>query len=71
MERNIGQLAALGKGVVKSRSLLGHFHRFHSPSGSKKAHKRRDALSTPSCLWHIRWDFTTKESMYNKKKNKI
>jgi hypothetical protein len=71
MERNIGQLAALGKGVVKSRSLLGHFHRFHSSSGSKKAHKRRDTFSTPGCLWHIRRDFTTKESMYNKKKNKI
>ena len=55
-------------GVVKSRSLLGHFHRFHSPSGSKKAHKRRDALSMPGCLWHIRRDFTTKESVYNNKR---
>ena len=41
-------LLSQGKGVVKSRSLLGHFHRFHSLSGSQKAHKRRDALSTPS-----------------------
>lgn len=45
-------------GVVKSRSLLGHFHRIHSPSGSQKAHKRRDALSTPDCLWHNGLDFT-------------
>ena len=40
-----------GKGVVKSRSLLGHFHRLHSPSGSQKAHKQRDTLSIsiPAC----------------------
>lgn len=54
----IGQLAVLEKGFVKSRSLLGHFHRFHSPSGSKKAHERRDTLSTPDCLWHNGRDFT-------------
>lgn len=54
----IGQLAVLEKGFVKSRSLLGHFHRFPSPSGSQKAHKRRDALSTPDCLWHNGRDFT-------------
>lgn len=44
----IGQLAVLEKGFVKSRSLLGHFHRLRFASGSQKAHKRRDALSTPS-----------------------
>ena len=43
----IGQLAVLEKGFVKSRSLLGHFHRFHSLSGSQKAHKRRDTLPVP------------------------
>ena len=67
----IGQLAVLEKGFVKSRSLLGHFHRFHSPSGGKKAHKRRDSLLTPGCLWHKRRDFTTKESMYDNKENEI
>ena len=56
--RWVGQLAVLEKGFVKSRSLLGLFHRFHSPSGSKKAHKRRDALSTPDCQWHNERDFT-------------
>lgn len=43
----IGQLAVLEKGFVKSRSLLGHFPCNHSTSGSQKAHKRRDTLSTP------------------------
>ena len=31
-------------GVVKSRSLLGHFHRLRSASGSQKAHKPREYL---------------------------
>ena len=35
-------------GVVKSRSLLGHFHRLRSTSGSQKAHKLRD---TPQAPW--------------------
>lgn len=32
------------KVVVKSRSLLGHFHRLRSASGSQKAHRPRDVL---------------------------
>ena len=31
-------------GVVKSRSLLGHFHRLRFASGSKKAHSPREYL---------------------------
>lgn len=58
----IGQLAVLEKGFVKSRNLLGHFHRIHSPSGSQKAHKRRDTLSTPGCLWRNGRDFTNHRS---------
>ena len=35
----IGQLAVLEKGFVKSRSLLGHFHRLRFASSSQKTHK--------------------------------
>ncbi len=39
------------KGVVKSRSILGHFHRLRSASGSQKAHRPRDVPPTSNiCL---------------------
>lgn len=34
-------------GVVKSRSLLGHFHRLRFESGSQKAHKPRGTHQAP------------------------
>lgn len=37
-------------GVVKSRSLLGHFHRFRFASGSKKAHKPVHSSDPRVCL---------------------
>lgn len=40
-------LLSYEKGVVKSRSLLGHFHRLRSASGSQKAHKLRDTPQAP------------------------
>ena len=40
-------LLSQGKGVVKSRSILGHFHRLRSASGSQKAHKLRDTPQAP------------------------
>ena len=35
-------------GVVKSRSLLGHFHRLRFASGSKKAHRLKEYLRLPT-----------------------
>ena len=63
-ERNDGKvsdsLLSQGKGGVKSRSLLGHFHRLRSASGSQKAHKPR---GTPFGFQYmppaIKRDFTT------------
>ena len=43
----IEQLAVLEKGFVKSRSLLGHFHRLRFASGSQKANKLRDTPQAP------------------------
>lgn len=42
-------LLSQGKGVVKSRSLLGHFHRLRFASGSQKAHKPK---GTPQVPWY-------------------
>ena len=38
------------KGVVKSRSLLGHFHRLRFASGSQKAHKPGHSSGSRVCL---------------------
>ena len=43
-ERHRTACCPKGKGVVKSRSLLGHFHRLRSASGSQKAHSPREYL---------------------------
>jgi hypothetical protein len=51
-------------GVVKSRSLLGHFHRLRFASGSKKAHKPGNSSGpryASGCL----------TGFYNKNNNKI
>lgn len=51
-------------GVVKSRSLLGHFHRLRFASGSQKAHKPGDPLVpgyASGCL----------TGFYNRNNNKI
>lgn len=61
----IGQLAVLEKGFVKSRSLLGHFHRFHSPSGSKKAHKRGTPSRHPIACGTMDGILQTIEPKYN------
>ena len=52
-------------GVVKSRSLLGHFHRLRSASGSQKAHKPK---GTPQVPWYASCSLT---GFYNKNNNKI
>ena len=52
-------------GVVKSRSLLGHFHRLRSASGSQKAHKLRDTPQAP------RYASGCMTGFYNKNNNKI
>lgn len=61
----IGQLAVLEKGFVKSRSLLGHFHRLRFASGSQKAHKPRGTHQAP---WYASDCMT---GFYNKNNNKI
>ena len=38
------------KGVVKSRSLLGHFHRLRFASGSQKAPKPGNSPGSRVCL---------------------
>ena len=38
------------KGVVNSRSLLGHFHRLRFASGSQKAHKPGNSSGSRVCL---------------------
>ena len=52
-------------GVVKSRSLLGHFHRLRSASGCQKAHKPRDTPQAP------RYASGCMTGFYNKNNNKI
>ena len=64
-ERHRTACCSKGKGVVKSRSLLGHFHHLRSASGSQKAHKLRD---TPQALWYASGN---KTGFYNKNNNKI
>ena len=46
-ERHRTACCPKGKGVVKSRSLLGHFHRLRFASGSQKANKLRDTPQAP------------------------
>lgn len=51
-------------GVVKSRSLLGHFHRLRFASGSQKAHK-------PGNFPGPRYASGCLTGFYNKNNNKI
>ena len=59
----IGQLAVLEKGFVKSRSLLGHFHRLRFASSSQKTHKGCP-LDTQLLVAH-------RTGFYNKNHSKI
>ena len=56
-------LLSQGKGVVKSRSLLGHFHRLRFASGSQKAHKPK---GTPQVPWYASGCMT---GFYNRNDN--
>ena len=47
-------------GVVKSRSLLGHFHCLRFASGSQKAHKPGNSSGSRVCLRLSGRDFTTR-----------
>ena len=51
-------------GVVKSRSLLGHFHRLRFASGSQKAHKPGYSPGSRVCL-------RRSDGIFNKNNNKI
>lgn len=48
----IGQLAVLEKGFVKSRSLLGHFHRLRFASSSQKPIREGCPLDTQLLVAH-------------------
>ena len=53
------------KGVVKYRSLLGHFHRLRSASGSQKAHRPRSVLRSQVYASGNRTGFYNRNNNHN------